>query len=58
MVVGFRSVFAAIPSIDIEMEDNMENLVALGQFFVGLGIFFLGIASLWWVSVYSEKKKK
>jgi hypothetical protein len=35
----------------------MENLVALGHFLGGLGVFFLGIGALWFVSVYSEKKK-
>ncbi len=36
----------------------MGNLVMLGQFFTGLGVFFIGIAALWWVAEYSEKKKK
>jgi hypothetical protein len=40
-----------------EMENDMENLVMLGQAAGGLGIFFLGIAALWLVSVYSKKKK-
>jgi len=35
----------------------MENLVLLGQAAGGLGIFFLGIAALWFVSVYSQKKE-
>jgi hypothetical protein len=35
----------------------MENLVFLGQFFSGLGIFFVGIGALWFVSVYSGKKE-
>ena len=26
-------------------------------FFGGMGIFFLGIAALWFVSVYKEKEK-
>jgi len=39
------------------MEDDMENLVGLGQAVGGLGIFFLGIAALWLVSVYSKKKE-
>ena len=32
----------------------MEVLAPIGQFFIGLGIFFLGIAALWFVSVYGE----
>jgi len=39
------------------MEDDMENLVMLGQAVGGLGIFFLGIAALWFVSVYPKKKE-
>jgi hypothetical protein len=39
------------------MEDDMENLVMLGQAAGGLGIFFLGIAALWFVSVYPKKKE-
>jgi hypothetical protein len=35
----------------------METLAMLGQFLGALGIFFLGIAALWFVSVYTEKKK-
>lgn len=34
----------------------MENLADLGQFFMGLGIFFVGIGALWGVSVWSAKK--
>lgn len=37
------------------MEDDMENLVMLGQAADGLGVFFLGIAALWFVSVYAKK---
>jgi len=40
------------------MEDDMEQLGLLGQFFGGLGIFFLGCAAFWVVSVYQDKKKK
>ncbi len=36
----------------------MENLVPLGQFLAGLGVFFLGIGLLWFVSVYEAKQKK
>jgi hypothetical protein len=35
----------------------MEQLVLLGQFLSGLGIFFVGLAALWFVSVYKPKEK-
>jgi hypothetical protein len=42
----------------------MGNLVGIGQFwggsfgfFGGLGVFFMGIAVLWWVSLQTPKKK-
>jgi hypothetical protein len=34
----------------------MAMLALLGQFFVGLGLLLLGLAALWFVSVYSSKK--
>ena len=34
----------------------MQMLVLLGEFLGGLGIFFLGIAALWFVTVYDSKK--
>ena len=37
-------------------EGSMETLVNLGQFFSGVGIMLLGVAALWFVTVYSEKK--
>ena len=44
-----------------EMEDEMEQALLATQllFFLlgGLGIFFLGIGVLWFVSVYKEKEK-
>ena len=40
-----------------DMEDDMQNLVLLGQAALGLGVFFMGVAALWFVSVYQEKKK-
>jgi hypothetical protein len=47
------------------MEDDMGNLVGIGQFwggsfgfFGGMGVFFIGIAFLWFVSVYKEKNDK
>jgi len=39
------------------MEDDMEMLVMLGQAAGGLGIFLLGIAALWFVSVYATRKE-
>ena len=35
----------------------MEHLELLGEFFSGLGMFFLGIAAFWFVSVYEKKNK-
>ena len=35
----------------------MEQLLMLGQAAGGLGIFFLGIGALWFVSVYKDKEK-
>jgi hypothetical protein len=34
----------------------MQNLVMLGQAALGLGVFFMGVAALWFVSVYSDKR--
>ena len=34
----------------------MQNLVMLGQAALGLGVFFMGVAALWFVSVYSGKE--
>ena len=34
----------------------MEALALLGQFLVGVGLLLLGVAALWFVSVYSERK--
>jgi hypothetical protein len=34
----------------------MAALALLGQFFVGVGLLLLGVAALWFVTVYSEKK--
>lgn len=35
----------------------MEQLYSLGFFFGGLGIFFIGCAMFWFVSVYKDKQK-
>jgi len=35
----------------------MGNLVALGQAASGLGVLLLGLAALWFVSIYGEKKR-
>ena len=34
----------------------MGFLAILGQFFIGLGLLLLGLAALWFVAVYSDKK--
>ncbi len=36
----------------------MENLVLIGQFLALLGVFFIGVACLWWVGVYEKKVNK
>jgi len=41
----------------IKLEDEMEILALLGQFFVGIGLLLLGIAAIWFVSVYNDKEK-
>lgn len=35
---------------------DMENMVPLGQFLAGLGIFFMGVGVLWCVSLQSGKE--
>jgi hypothetical protein len=35
----------------------MGALAILGQFFVGLGLLLLGLAALWFVSVYAGSKE-
>jgi hypothetical protein len=35
----------------------MENLVALGQAASGLGVLLLGLAALWFVSIYGRKER-
>jgi hypothetical protein len=34
----------------------MGFLTILGEFFVGLGVLLIGLAALWFVSVYGSKK--
>jgi hypothetical protein len=34
----------------------MDKLLLLSQCASGLGVFFVGIAALWFVAVYGEKK--
>jgi hypothetical protein len=38
------------------MEDDMENFVMLGQALGGFGLFFLGLAAFWFVTVYAKKE--
>ena len=38
-----------------EMENDMEQLVMLGQFFGGFGLFLMGVGAVWFVSVYKPK---
>jgi hypothetical protein len=35
----------------------MQVLAILGQFFIGLGVLLLGLAAIWFVAIYNEKKK-
>jgi len=34
----------------------MQNLVMLGQAAIGLGVLLMGLAALWFVAEYREKK--
>ena len=38
-----------------DQEENVDNLVQLGEFFMGLGIFLVGIGVLYGVSVWAKK---
>jgi len=40
-----------------EKEDDMQNLMMLGQAALGLGVLLMGLAALWFVSIYQEKNK-
>ncbi len=33
----------------------MDTLLILGKFFVGVGVLLLGVAALWFVTVYADK---
>jgi hypothetical protein len=35
----------------------MEVLESLGDFFIGVGLMLLGVAAIWFVSIYAEKSK-
>jgi hypothetical protein len=35
----------------------MQNLMMLGQAATGLGVLMMGLAALWFVSVYDNKNK-
>jgi hypothetical protein len=35
----------------------MQNLVILGQAATGLGVLLMGLAALWFVSVYANKNR-
>lgn len=35
----------------------MGVLTILGQFFIGIGLLLLGVAAIWFVSVYADKNK-
>jgi len=46
-------------------ENEMENLVGIGQFwggafgfFGGLGVFFIGVGFLWFITIYRDIHKK
>jgi len=34
----------------------MGTLAVLGQFFIGKGILLLGVAAIWFFSIYNQKK--
>ena len=36
----------------------MENLAVFGTFLGGLGLFFIGLGVLWFVTVYKDINKK
>jgi len=66
LVVGLVAVlsYVQISSQKKMMEDEMDNLVAIGQFwggsfgfFGGMGLFFMGIGVLWFVDVYKKTKE-
>ena len=42
------------------MEDGMSTSLALflGLGWIGLGVFFIGVGVLWWVSILAKEKKE
>ena len=36
----------------------MHILTILGQFFIGVGVLLLGVAAIWFVTIYSENNEK
>lgn len=37
-----------------EMEGNMDTLVQLGSFLLGIGVLLGGVAAIWWVSMQTD----
>ena len=46
-----------VNKIGNEKEYDMGNLMMLGQAAFGFGVLFMGVAALWFVSVYHGKKR-
>jgi hypothetical protein len=46
----------------IAVEDGMSNLypigVFFGGFFGGMGIFFIGVGLLWWISLQDREMRR
>jgi hypothetical protein len=36
----------------------MHNLVVIGIFLASLGVFFIGISALWWMSLQTKASNK
>jgi hypothetical protein len=51
------SPFRFFASTTGKWEANVENVVNVGQFLLGLGVFFVGIGTLYGVSVWDKKNK-
>lgn len=52
-----RASGAAATDWSVERGDVMGALVVLGQFFIGVGVLLLGLAAIWFVSVYAQKRE-